>query len=113
MSAYGFCLRNNKGDLDYTEAHEIGFSSNMKSEVQAIWHALKYSINLGHNIILETDSLSLQKVLTREWKVPSVIAGMWTIDDLDLEAGESMVGERRHVRTGANRQNLFSRGLLG
>ncbi|KAH0669630.1 hypothetical protein KY289_024123 [Solanum tuberosum] len=49
-SSYSFCIRNNEGDLLYAEAQNIRQGTSMEAEIR--------------------DSLSLTKMIQREWKVP-------------------------------------------
>ncbi|KAK6788076.1 hypothetical protein RDI58_016601 [Solanum bulbocastanum] len=70
----GFCIRDNKGDLVYAEAQNIGITTNMEAETTAVWKALQHCKRQGiTHIILETDSLSLKNMIRRDWKVP------WTL----------------------------------
>ncbi|XP_060183256.1 uncharacterized protein LOC132613237 [Lycium barbarum] len=70
-SSYGFCIRDNKGDLVYAQAKDIGISTNTESEAEAIKQAFKYckENNLLH-IQVETDSLVLLKILQDAWIIP-------------------------------------------
>ncbi|WMV13503.1 hypothetical protein MTR67_006888 [Solanum verrucosum] len=73
-SSYGFCIRDNKGDLVYAEAQNIGITTNMEEETTTVWKALQHCKRQGiTHIILETDSLSLKNMIRRDWKVP------WTL----------------------------------
>lgn len=70
-SSYSFCIRNNEGDLLYAEAQNIGQGTSMEAEIRGILCALKYcKHNNIYNVVVETDSLSLTKMIQREWKVP-------------------------------------------
>jgi len=43
-SAYGFCLRNNHGDIIYVAAENIGITMNVEVELRAILEAIKYCV---------------------------------------------------------------------
>lgn len=73
-SSIGFCLRNEEGDLVYACGKEIQEVTNTQAETRAILEALKHCLtNEMNNIWVETDSMLLKKVITREWKPPWVI----------------------------------------
>ncbi|XP_060190462.1 uncharacterized protein LOC132619635 [Lycium barbarum] len=75
-SAYGFCLRDAEGNLLYAQAEEIGYATNIEAEIVAILEALRYCKQQGlHNIIFQTDSQTIQKILSEEWKPPWNITG--------------------------------------
>nr|XP_009784530.1 PREDICTED: uncharacterized protein LOC104232953 [Nicotiana sylvestris] len=70
-SSIGFCLRNEEGDLVYACGKEIQEVTNTQAETTAILEALKHCLtNEMNNIWVETDSMLLKKVITREWKPP-------------------------------------------
>lgn len=80
LSAYGFCIRNSVGDLVYVEVRNVGESNSLIAEAIAIRKALEFCRTQAlHNIILETDLLSLQKIIIKEWKVPWEIV-QWVED---------------------------------
>lgn len=65
-SAYTFCLRDDQGDVVYAEAEGIGYRTNMDAETIAILQALRYcKRNNFHKVILETNSLSITKMVRR------------------------------------------------
>ncbi|XP_075111900.1 uncharacterized protein LOC142182016 [Nicotiana tabacum] len=67
-------LRNEEGDLVYACGKEIQEVTNTLAETRAIFEALKHCLtNEMNNIWVETDSMLLKKVITREWKPPWVI----------------------------------------
>lgn len=62
LSAYGFCIRDDKGDLIYARAKGLGLGKNTVAESITIKGALKYYFeNDFKNFIRETDSLSLKQ----------------------------------------------------
>ncbi|XP_055800831.1 uncharacterized protein LOC129870195 [Solanum dulcamara] len=74
-SAYGFCVRNAQGNLIYAQAGEIGYATNIEAEIVALLEALKYCKQQGlNNIIFQTDSQTIQNILTGDWKPPWIIA---------------------------------------
>lgn len=71
LSSYGFCIRDQLGDLTYAEANQIGESSSVFVEATAIWKIRLYcKIRVFQNMIIETDSLFLMNILMRDWKIP-------------------------------------------
>jgi len=67
----GFCIRNNTGELLYAEAQDIGVTTNMDEESMAIWKALMFCLSQDYQqVSLETDSLTLKKLLIRNWRIP-------------------------------------------
>ncbi|XP_060216562.1 uncharacterized protein LOC132644039 [Lycium barbarum] len=44
LSSYGFCIRNDRGNLVYAQAKQIGIASNMMAETAAIQEAMKYCL---------------------------------------------------------------------
>lgn len=65
-STYGFCIRSNYRDLIYVEAGTLGESNSLIAETITIWKALEVcKEQTFHNIILETDSLSLHKIVRK------------------------------------------------
>nr|XP_016472595.1 PREDICTED: uncharacterized protein LOC107794608 [Nicotiana tabacum] len=73
-SSIGFCFRNEEGDPVYACGKEIQEVTNTQAETRAILEALKHCLtNEMNNIWVETDSMLLKKVITREWKPPWVI----------------------------------------
>ncbi|KAH0650294.1 hypothetical protein KY284_030206 [Solanum tuberosum] len=70
-SSYSFCLRDNHGDLIYAEAQKIGQSTCMQAEIMAILKALTYCANNDiTNVVVESDSLSLTRMINKDWKIP-------------------------------------------
>ncbi|KAK4729361.1 hypothetical protein R3W88_022349 [Solanum pinnatisectum] len=70
-STYSFCVRNSDGNLIHAEAQRIGRATSMEAKVRAILSALKFCKNNSiTNVIVETGSLSITKMIRKEWKVP-------------------------------------------
>ncbi|XP_016579215.1 uncharacterized protein LOC107876913 [Capsicum annuum] len=70
IGAYGFCLRNEEGDLLYGQGENIGHTTNIIVEMRAIHEEVRYYWE--HNIRkleVESDSLLLVKVINNVWKV--------------------------------------------
>lgn len=71
VNSYAFCLRNEEGDLIYAKGTKIKDTSNVEAEAYAI---LKAAIHVDQThkrkVIIQTDSLLMQKVLIREWICP-------------------------------------------
>ncbi|XP_060200275.1 uncharacterized protein LOC132628511 [Lycium barbarum] len=90
-SAYGFCLRNNEGDLRYAYATEIGITTNVDAEVMAILQAMRYCKNENlDNIIVQTDCEIVYKILQEGWKPPWGIAS-WIEEILELKVNRTIL----------------------
>lgn len=64
LNSYGFCIRNESGNLLYAEAGQLGVFTSIYAEVSTILRALRYCRAQGWGrVMLETDSLSLQKII--------------------------------------------------
>lgn len=71
QSSYAFWVRNNQGNIIYTEARWMGVMTYMQVETKAILHGLIHCYGTGLDIIIiETDSLVLQKILIKEQRKP-------------------------------------------
>uniref|UniRef100_M1BF38 RNase H family protein n=1 Tax=Solanum tuberosum TaxID=4113 RepID=M1BF38_SOLTU len=71
MCSFSFCIRDDRGDIRYARAKRIGITTNTEAEVLAIHEALEYNYcNDLMGITIETDSLSLKKMILNQWKVP-------------------------------------------
>ncbi|KAK4728475.1 hypothetical protein R3W88_021463 [Solanum pinnatisectum] len=71
MGSYDFCLRNHTGDLVFAKANGIGMTTNMEAEALAIYDALSYCHdNDFRQVIIETDSLCLKRMILKQWRVP-------------------------------------------
>ncbi|XP_059285813.1 uncharacterized protein LOC132039329 [Lycium ferocissimum] len=72
-SSWGFCVRNNTGDIIHAQAEEIegAYSTNTQAEVMAILQALRFIKHTQRDqVLIETDSLLLVKVIHKIWEVP-------------------------------------------
>ncbi|KAH0698803.1 hypothetical protein KY284_013018 [Solanum tuberosum] len=93
VSSYGFCIRNENGDLLYAEAKRIGITTNMVAELTGIWQALRYCKAQGYDHIkLETDSLSLKNMIRKEWRIP------WELNERIEEIHELMNTLHIHIQ---------------
>lgn len=67
MSSYGFCIRDERGDLVYARAKGLGIATNTEVETTAIKEALEYCQGKSFsNFILEKDSLSLKQMIHKQ-----------------------------------------------
>ncbi|KAK4717905.1 hypothetical protein R3W88_016243 [Solanum pinnatisectum] len=74
-SAYGFCFKDKHGDLIYAQAKGIAIATNIEVEARAIQAALSISAKKGfQNLVIETDSMSLMKMILKTWRIPWKIA---------------------------------------
>lgn len=70
LSTGAFCIRNEEGSLVHAEYFGLREASVLMSEVVAVETGLEYCIHQQWwPVVLETDSLILQKVLKRNTKV--------------------------------------------
>ncbi|WMV51941.1 hypothetical protein MTR67_045326 [Solanum verrucosum] len=77
ISSYAFCIRNDQGDLIYAEADTIGVATNLIAETTAIWKALQFILlGIWQSLVVESNSLTLIKILRGESKIPWEISGM-------------------------------------
>ncbi|WMV49324.1 hypothetical protein MTR67_042709 [Solanum verrucosum] len=75
MSSIGFCIRDTRGDLIYALAKGIGIATNIEAETIAIFYGLRECKSRRFpNVIIETDSLSLKKIIQKAWRVPWELA---------------------------------------
>lgn len=52
-SSYGFCFRDQKGDIIYAEDGHIGFSTNIVAKATTIWRALQFGkLHQINNLLL-------------------------------------------------------------
>ncbi|KAH0642524.1 hypothetical protein KY290_034106 [Solanum tuberosum] len=64
LSSYAFCLRDDRGDIHYAERATLENTTNTVAETKAILEACNHSKKSQYNnIIIQTDSLLLCKVL--------------------------------------------------
>nr|XP_016451963.1 PREDICTED: 14.7 kDa ribonuclease H-like protein [Nicotiana tabacum] len=69
-SSYGFCVRNDTGDVVFVMAEEIGISTNIVAEESAIVEGLLDCVQRQlHPLIIETDSLVMKKIIEGEWEI--------------------------------------------
>uniref|UniRef100_A0A0V0HCS3 Putative ovule protein n=1 Tax=Solanum chacoense TaxID=4108 RepID=A0A0V0HCS3_SOLCH len=77
MSSYAFCLRNEMGDILHAEGATIDIITNTVADAKAILEACKHCKQSQHNqVIMQTGSMLLYKVLEGKWATPWVIADM-------------------------------------
>lgn len=70
-SAGAYCIRNDEGQFIYAESFDLGVTSVLMSEAVALRRGLEYCIQHQYlPVLLETDSLMLQKVLNGIWEIP-------------------------------------------
>lgn len=75
-SSYGFCIGDPQGELVYAEAEAIVITTNIKAECIAILKALRHCKREDiQNIIIESDSQSLVKMILKEWRTPWSLVG--------------------------------------
>ncbi|KAH0715131.1 hypothetical protein KY284_008036 [Solanum tuberosum] len=71
QSSFGFCIKDSRGDLIYAKAKGIGIVTNMEAETIVILSALRECLRRRlWNAIIETDSLSLKKIVLKTWRIP-------------------------------------------
>ncbi|KAH0712441.1 hypothetical protein KY289_008400 [Solanum tuberosum] len=71
QSSFGFCNKDSRGDLIYAKAKGIGIVTNMEAETSVILSALRECLRRRlWNAIIETDSLSLKKIILKTWRIP-------------------------------------------
>lgn len=76
VSSYAFCLRDTQGDLIYDQGAKMEDTSNMEAETMAILQAVRhYSTSIYDKTVFQTDSLFVQKTVTREWACPWNLTG--------------------------------------
>ncbi|XP_060194967.1 uncharacterized protein LOC132624163 [Lycium barbarum] len=82
--SWGFCLRNENGDLIAAKAKELTnpASTNTQAEAMAILQAIKYvEEKQFQQILIETDSLLLMNCILKIWEVPwqiiEVVEEIW------------------------------------
>ncbi|KAM3217162.1 hypothetical protein P3L10_026605 [Capsicum annuum] len=71
MSSYGFFIRDDTRNLVYARAKGLGMGTNAEAEAIAVKEALDFCYEKDFkNLIIETDSLGLRKMIIKQWKVP-------------------------------------------
>lgn len=85
-SSWSFCVRNHSGNIIHAQAQEMEDtnSTNTQAEAMAILQALKFINNTqSTQVIIETDSVLLEKVIHKTWEVPwqivNVMEQIWEI----------------------------------
>lgn len=100
ISSYSFYLRDCHGDLVYAEAQEIGITTVMEAESSTIIWCLRYCSNRNiQNVIVETNSLSLLKIIRGIWQIPWHI--MEHIEEIRTHMA-SIHAEIKHIFREAN-----------
>ncbi|KAH0678618.1 hypothetical protein KY284_019703 [Solanum tuberosum] len=93
LSSYDFCLRNDRGDIIDAEGATIESTTITVAEAKAILEASKHCKEQNHNqIIIQTDSMLMYKVLTEEWAIP------WNIADTIEEIKACLEGKQHNVQ---------------
>lgn len=70
VSSYAFCYRDCTGDVLYAKVGPLGFSTNIIVEAITIREIVSFGISQRYpNITIETDSLSVCKIIRKERKV--------------------------------------------
>ncbi|KAH0669205.1 hypothetical protein KY289_023698 [Solanum tuberosum] len=75
LSSKVLCIRNDQGELVYAKVCKTEFSSALQDEVKGFKRGLLYC--LGHNLLhltMETDSITIKKILDGIWEVPWIIS---------------------------------------
>ncbi|KAH0715838.1 hypothetical protein KY284_008743 [Solanum tuberosum] len=84
LSSYAFCLRNDRGDIKYAEG---GSMENTTAILEACKHCKQSQYN---QIIIQTDSMLMCKVLKEQWLVPWIIADM-------VEEIKACMKDKQHI----------------
>lgn len=93
--ASAFCVRDEKGDLIYAKARGIGIGTNTEAEVYVIKEALEFCLTLHvQGITMETDSLTLERMIEKQWKVPWELIEI--IEDIRVKS-QSLQGNIIHI----------------
>lgn len=83
-SSYAFCLWDDQGDLLYDKWAAIDDTKNIEAEAEAISKAPIHCKQTQFNkVIIQRDSLTMQKILNRDWDCPwsisDIIEQVWTL----------------------------------
>ncbi|XP_047249936.1 ribonuclease H-like [Capsicum annuum] len=98
-SSWAFFLSDVNGDLMYTEGAIMEDTDNMVAEAEAIMQAATHCSQSGQDkIIIQTDSLAMQKFLSHEWETPWKIAD--TVNRIKLLLQNKQVQIRHIFREG-------------
>lgn len=96
VSLYAYCLRDHKGDILYADCDRIDNTTNTVAEAKAILEACKHSkLSQHEQIIIQTDSILMWKVLEGKWEIP------WVIEEMIKEIKECM----------QHKQHIFQQGI--
>ncbi|KAK6786237.1 hypothetical protein RDI58_014762 [Solanum bulbocastanum] len=83
VSSYAFCLRDDIGDIIYVEGATIESTTSTMAEAKTILEASKHCKEQNHNqIIIQTDSMLMYRVLTEDWEIPWNIAD--TVEEIKV-----------------------------
>lgn len=108
ISVYGFCLRDQYGNLVYVEVREIGHRTSMEAESMAMLRYVRYCMQHQiQPISLETDSLNLLNIIRGVWKIP------WNIREKINEIKLLLQANIQHIYREANQlaDNLVNQAL--
>ncbi|XP_060211804.1 uncharacterized protein LOC132639369 [Lycium barbarum] len=88
--SFGFCVRNEEGNLIFARAAEIGHVTNNEAEIVAILEAIRWCNNNQFNrIIIQSDSQFVQKILKEGWKPPWSLAN-WVDEIKSMGEGKQV-----------------------
>lgn len=77
LSSYAYCLRDENGDIIFAKGARIENTTSTMAEAVAILEASKHCKNSQYNqVIIQTDSMLLCKVLKGKWVTP------WALSDI-------------------------------
>ncbi|MCD7459186.1 hypothetical protein HAX54_040255, partial [Datura stramonium] len=70
-ASIAFCVRDHRGDLRYASCCRIEEATSLKAETTTMVKGIGYYVeNLLLPLALETNSLSLNKVVEEDWEIP-------------------------------------------
>lgn len=105
-SSYAFCLRDDQRDVMYAEGVIIEDTNNIKAEVIAILQVAKHCSRIKHDkVIIQTDSLTMHKILKREYDCPWSIVGY--VQQIWLLMSSKQVKFQHILREGNQLANFF------
>lgn len=84
---YGFCLRDNSGDLIYMQKVRVwGLLITLKQRKTWLWKPLSIGLEKKLNLIqMEIDSLVVKNMIIRNWRIP------WDVVEIMEEIHDNMV----------------------
>lgn len=92
-SSYGFCIRNHKRDLCYTQAGALGQMTNIQAKTNAILKEVKYWSNQKQIAkVLESDSLVMIRVLKGQEETS------WEIAEIVEEIKKQILAQHIHIQ---------------